>query len=171
MNFKQLSKIATLCTYGTLIGAVTKLAASPLDTRTQIAKAYRDEDSLIMRGDAAGAMAHYSKVFVGITPTGEIYTTYSALKNMTTQLLSLRQSATSTTKILSFKTIRHDYVEVKVKADSREIIIDPQTNQSHILLSHSIILDTLVFQAKRWLHQKSIILSSQATDNGRMVAL
>ena len=144
------------------------LAAPVADMRAAIARMYREEDAAAMRGDIAAAMSHYAKTYTLYSPSGRIYT-YDTLQQYLERTFPYEKSLKSSSEVVAYKKTGLNQAQVRVKAESVQVLVDPNMQKQITLVSRSLILDNLIYQNKKWLHQKSVFLSSQVTNNGQKV--
>lgn len=159
---------AAVCHSTLSLMSVVSLAAPADDARTAIVRMYHEEDTAAVRGDIAAAMSHYAKTYAAYSPSGRIYT-YDTLQQYLERTFPYEKSLKSSSKVVAYKKTGLNQAQVRVKAESVQVLVDPNTQKQITLVSCSLILDNLIYQNKKWLHQKSVLLSSQVTNNGQKV--
>ncbi len=159
---------AAVCHSTLSLMSVVSLAAPADDARTAIVRMYREEDAAAMRGDIAAAMSHYAKTYTLYSPSGRVYT-YDTLQRYLQQTFPYEKSLKSSSEVVAYKKTGLNQAQVRVKAESVQVLVDPNTQKQITLVSRSLMLDNLIYQNKKWLHQKSVLLSSQETNNGQKV--
>jgi len=178
MKHASLFSVVAVLGLGVLACSPTASLAAPLTSnrvarvRAAIEKVYHDEDVATMRGDVNAAMSYYAKTYTVVLPTGQT-STYEAMKKDIKPLLEQtrprQRSLRSNSKIITFKLNGANEAQAKTKSESVQTLVDPMTQQTIIVASYSTTLDNFVRQSGHWVHQKSVVLASRVTNNGRVV--